>query len=1374
MPMSTVSARRVDDRMSPTSVVEELERRADVIGERLAIRASAGLAHHDLTFGELDRWANAIAAELLELRGSVAEPVPLLICSPGHMLAAQLGVLKAGKLFVPVNPLEPAARVELVLRDLAAPLVIGDRRGLQVAGAGTRLLIDDLVARRARAPRPHLQLDEERLAYVAYTSGSTGQPRGVAQTRRHMAHNIARHAVLGVAPGDCVTLISSDGFVSAISNSYLALLNGATLAPYSFRDAGVDCMLDWLEAAGVTVLYGFPSFLRQLAVSAPPGRSYARLRLVYLGGETVLSADLAMARRLFPMAELSVGLNSTETGLLCAQLFPPGAALPDPVPVGRPVADVEVLVRGDGAAPLLPGEPGELEARSAFVRPYYWRPGGCDEAATELSPGRFSFRMRDRGRIDADGTVFHVGRVEGMVKIRGFRVEIAEVEGAIAAVDGVAEVAVVAAGDGDSAELVAFVVSRRAELDARAIRGAVARVLPAAMIPAAVQLASELPRTGNGKLDRRALAARASEWAIEALAAIQAQAEALPPIADAPALSGEQTDVAARLVAILRAILRAEEVGVDDNFFTLGGTSISALRVVSQLRSEFGVPVPLGAVFDSPTVAALADVVRQLRAAKGSGREHATTASREIRELMELQKPLRGMPLAERRQQLDRAEVSFAGDAPAAGEVVLAGGCPAEWVIPRHHAAQPTVIYFHGGGYTVGSRRSHRHLAAAVGKAAGAAVLLVDYRLAPEAAFPAAIDDALAATRWLLAQGDAPLVLIGDSAGGGIVVATLLAMRDAGLPLPAAGVCMSPWVDLSCSGESYARLADRDPMLAPAELREMAAGYLRDTEARHPMASPAFADLTGLPPLLVQVGSEEILLDDARALASAARTAGVDVTLEEWPEMVHVWHWFFPVLPEGRRAIEAIGEFVRRSLVVEPVVSPVPGALAARAGGEVPEVRRGLASLTQEAHILGVSSDADRGYLSWAYQLNNRMNVAALAGAVDDVVQRHEILRTRFERVRGRWYQVVTPFSPGVLQIIDLGGQPKLDALNVAVARIEETYHALSATEDPRLQAFLYTIDPKTSVLALFVADALVDSDSGPVVAAELSRAYALRAGHPEHPSPLTASDTPYFDYIASHPLDGFTARRAREHWERLARSTPPPLGWPMVQQDSTVASAFQLAPEEWCKVLGSIQSMATTPYLFVLASFQIALARVVGLEHFLIHSTVSNRSDPATERMIGNFHSPVRIELRVHQTDRFTDVVHRTAEAVCDAVTHCIVPPISEPVPAVRFHMFDFHEGPTFAGIRRRRFRLHSASRAPLRLNSIRGPNGRQDFVLTSSTASQELLATLAGAVRAVLTAAVAAPDVPAWAIELAPVPNAQAGLAPEPEEQTEMSRPR
>jgi phosphinothricin tripeptide acetyl hydrolase len=275
--------------------------------------------------------------------------------------------------------------------------------------------------------------------------------------------------------------------------------------------------------------------------------------------------------------------------------------------------------------------------------------------------------------------------------------------------------------------------------------------------------------------------------------------------------------------------------------------------------------------------------------------------------------PSDSLTVAERRAQYERAEKAFPTPPEVKVERVSAPVAPAEWLRPPGAAPGRVVLYLHGGGYVIGSPRSHRHLAAAVATAGQASALLLDYRLAPEHPYPAAVDDATAAYRWLLDRGIAPgrVVIAGDSAGGGLTVAALLALRDAGLPLPAGGACISPWVDLTFSGASYRTRAAVDPIVTRPGIDEMARAYLGATPARTPLASPLFADLRGLPPLLIHVGSDEVLLDDAVQLADRAKAAGLDATLEVWDRMIHVWHWFLPMLDEAQSAVDGIGRFVR-------------------------------------------------------------------------------------------------------------------------------------------------------------------------------------------------------------------------------------------------------------------------------------------------------------------------------------------------------------------------------------------------------------------------------------------------------------------------------
>jgi acetyl esterase/lipase len=246
-------------------------------------------------------------------------------------------------------------------------------------------------------------------------------------------------------------------------------------------------------------------------------------------------------------------------------------------------------------------------------------------------------------------------------------------------------------------------------------------------------------------------------------------------------------------------------------------------------------------------------------------------------------------------------------------EPVDAGGVAAEWIAAPGTDAERMIYYLHGGGYAMGSIKTHREMVSRISRASGARALAIDYRLAPENPFPAAVEDATTAYRWLLSAGVDParVVIAGDSAGGGLTVATLVALRDAGDPLPAAAVCLSPWVDMEALGESMTTKAEADPSVRREDVLEGAQAYLNGADPRTPLAAPLYADLTGLPPLLIQVGTAEVLLDDSTRLAERARSAGVDVTLEPWDDMIHVWQSVAAILPEGQQAIDRIGEFVR-------------------------------------------------------------------------------------------------------------------------------------------------------------------------------------------------------------------------------------------------------------------------------------------------------------------------------------------------------------------------------------------------------------------------------------------------------------------------------
>ncbi len=271
---------------------------------------------------------------------------------------------------------------------------------------------------------------------------------------------------------------------------------------------------------------------------------------------------------------------------------------------------------------------------------------------------------------------------------------------------------------------------------------------------------------------------------------------------------------------------------------------------------------------------------------------------------------------AELRNAYDGLGEIFPPAADVTLEKVSANGVPAEWSSTPSAAKDRVILYLHGGGYVIGSVASHRHLVTELGRAAGTRTLALDYRLAPEHPFPAAVDDAMAGYKFLLAQGFEPgnIAIAGDSAGGGLTVATLLAIKDAGLDQPACGFCISPWVDLEALGNSMITQAAIDPMVQKDGLLGMAAAYLNGSNARAPLAAPLYGDFRGIAPLLIQVGAAETLLDDSTRLASVAGAADVEVNLQVWPEMIHVWHFFHPILGAARHAIKGAGDIISKAM----------------------------------------------------------------------------------------------------------------------------------------------------------------------------------------------------------------------------------------------------------------------------------------------------------------------------------------------------------------------------------------------------------------------------------------------------------------------------
>jgi amino acid adenylation domain-containing protein len=599
-----------------------------------ARRPGATAVVHDLaalTYGQLNARANRLARRLRALGVGPEMPVGLCVERSPDMVVAILGILKAGGAYVPLDPAYPPERLAWILEDAlrgaAAPVVVTQERLVErlQTGGGRPLRLLCLDAERAALaalaadngddlPDPP-GWDPEQLAYVIYTSGSTGRPKGVQVSHANVVRLFTATAPwFGFGPDDVWTLFHSYAFDFSVWEIWGALLHGGSLVVVPREVAlAPAAFYELLATEEVTVLSQTPSAFRQLArVEGEEGGRRLCLRWVVFGGEALDPAALApwIARRgddrpalanLYGITETTV--HVTWRRLLAADLARPGAS-----PVGEPIPDLQVHLLGRFGDLLPVGVPGEIHVGGAGVaRGYLGRPELTAERFVPdpfaARPGGRLYRSGDLARRRPDGDLDYLGRLDGQVKIRGFRIEPGEIEAALARHPGVGEAVVMpratAAGD---RRLVAWVVPRGAPVAAAELREHLLRGLPEYMVPAAFVPLAELPLTAHGKVDRRALP----------------EPEAA---ASAPARVTPRNRAEARLAAIWRDVLRRDEVGIDDNFFELGGHSLLVTQLASRVRAAFGLELPVRAIFEAPTLAALAARLAALQPEDGAAEE---------------------------------------------------------------------------------------------------------------------------------------------------------------------------------------------------------------------------------------------------------------------------------------------------------------------------------------------------------------------------------------------------------------------------------------------------------------------------------------------------------------------------------------------------------------------------------------------------------------------------------------------------------------------------------------------------------------------------------------------------------------------------------
>ncbi|MGH7803321.1 MAG: non-ribosomal peptide synthetase, partial [Candidatus Binatia bacterium] len=544
-------------------------------------------------------------ARHLRARGAGEEPVALYFDGGPRAIAAMLGVLEAGAFYVPLDSSHPTARTREILWDSGARILLSDAangaRARERAGSGVEVAAVGALPDAPEAPAsPH----PDSRAFVMYTSGSTGRPKGVVQSHRNVLHKAMEHTnFLGVGREDRIALLYSLNLSGSVRHVFSALLNGATLLPFDVARRGLGELARWLAREEITIYGSAATVFRHLARTLEGRSLFPKLRVVHVGSETIHRADVELYRQRFSEGCAFVAtFGSSEISPICRAVFDHAGELPEGrLPVGPPAAGVTVRLVGKDGHEAAAGETGEIVVESEHLFLGYWRRPDLDHAVLSgAAGGTRRFRTGDLGARRADGSLLHLGRLDFQVKIRGQRIETAEIERAILEVTGVVDAAVAALErPSGEADLVAYVVT--GDGDAACVsrlRQRLNRDFPPSMLPASYVFLPELPRNAAGKLDRSSLPAP--------LGTAGAASRSLVP----PSTLTEK-----RLAAIWSEVFGTEAIGMTDEFLDVGGHSLLALRIVARIFDTFAVTLEPREVFERPTIGAFAGHLDALRLA---------------------------------------------------------------------------------------------------------------------------------------------------------------------------------------------------------------------------------------------------------------------------------------------------------------------------------------------------------------------------------------------------------------------------------------------------------------------------------------------------------------------------------------------------------------------------------------------------------------------------------------------------------------------------------------------------------------------------------------------------------------------------------------
>jgi amino acid adenylation domain-containing protein len=584
------------------SIPSRFEKIAAKYPERIAVKTRS----REFTYDALNQFANRIARAILVQRSRGSEPVVLLLEHDTPMIAAILGVLKAGKIYVPLDTTLPRSRIASILEELHAPLILTSKQNLpltkELAPDVQDLINIDEIDSTLYVENPDLSIPPDAMAYILYTSGSTGQPKGVTHNHRNVLHDCMVYTNnLHFCSNDRLTLLHSCSFAASKHYLFGALLNGAANYPFDIKLEGLAPLSEWLIQEKITAYHSGVVVYRYFLDTLTGKEEFPDLRVIKLGSQQVSKKDVERYQKQFSaQCILLNALSSTEASTVRWYFINKATEINgDTVPVGHGVEDMEILLLDDDGKGVDINQTGEIAVKSRYLSPGYWRKPELTKAKFLLDRDGGDKRIYltgDLGRMRPDGCLEHLGRKDFRVKIRGFTVEVAEVENTLRELDTIKEAVVVTQEVRPNDEsLVAYVIpTKQPAPTARELRGVLVEKLPHYMIPSMFVFLKALPLTPNGKVDRKALPLP----------------ERSRPDLDTPFFA-PRTPIEEVLAGTWAELLRLDQVGIHDRFLDLGGNSLLASQVISRIIQRFQIELPLQSLFQTPTVAEMAVIIAQ-------------------------------------------------------------------------------------------------------------------------------------------------------------------------------------------------------------------------------------------------------------------------------------------------------------------------------------------------------------------------------------------------------------------------------------------------------------------------------------------------------------------------------------------------------------------------------------------------------------------------------------------------------------------------------------------------------------------------------------------------------------------------------------------